>query len=82
MESKMAQPGQATKTNKSYCFRGIRFQIRGEDLPEAVRESRHADLVEELVAQAREHAKALSGERARNGNALTKAPCCRTSRMQ
>lgn len=47
---------------KSFCFRGIRFRISCEDLPEAIQQSRrfHADLVDELVTQAREHARLLA----------------------
>lgn len=53
--------------HKSFCFRGIRFQIPCEDLPKAVQQSRrfHADLVDELMTQAREHARLL----ARRGHA-------------
>lgn len=62
----MTQLRRKVITNKSYCFRGIRFQIHTDDLPEAVRESRrfHATLVQELVSQARQHAKLLSRGRA------------------
>ena len=58
----MAQPRHKITSNKSYCFRGIRFQIHTDDLPEAVRESRrfHASLVQDLVSQAMQHAKLLS----------------------
>ena len=62
----MAQRRHKIATNKSYCFRGIRFQIHTDDLPEAVRESRrfHATLVQELVSRARQHARALARGRA------------------
>jgi hypothetical protein len=48
--------------HKNFCFRGVRFQIPCEDLPEAVQQSRrfHADLVNELMTQAREHVKLLA----------------------
>ena len=50
------------RPHKSFCFRGIRFRISCEDLPEAIQQSRrfHADLVDELVTEAREHARLLA----------------------
>ena len=50
------------RTHKSFRFRGIRFQIPCEDLPEAIQQSRrfHAALLDELMTQAREHARLLT----------------------
>ena len=60
----MAQQSRKTSP-KSYCFRGIQFQIGIDELPEAVQESRrfHAALVQELVSHARYHARLLSRQR-------------------